>query len=205
MKKTILTITGPSLSGKSTLEKLMVAQGLAQKVTSFTSRVPRTGEVNGVDYYFMTKAEIDQKEIAELTDYNGNFYGITRKELETRLDSNQLVVVVVEPHGAKQLKAFCEENGILCVRSYINNPLHIIKERFDLRKANDLNATDEVYDSRWKSMMTVEKEWGELMKDSEIIIPEFTKQNEQEVIESIMLTVASIQNNNKNTCAHSSL
>lgn len=97
----IMTLTGRSGSGKSTIERELVARGLKRAI-SHTTRNPREGETNGDNYYFITKEEMlkmkDNGELAEFTEYNGNYYGVSYDEL------NHSNILVIEPYGLRYLK-----------------------------------------------------------------------------------------------------
>jgi guanylate kinase len=96
----LIVITGESGCGKSTLEKMAVEAGI-KKVVSTTTRLPRSGEVDGVDYNFIDYSDFfklnDEGKLAESVLYNGNYYGI---RVEDCVDD---VIAVVEPNGLKQL------------------------------------------------------------------------------------------------------
>lgn len=98
----MIVITGESGAGKSSVEKLLVERGF-NKVVSVTTRQPRVGEVDGVDYHFITVEDflgfIGRGLLAESTEYNGNYYGILK------VDCVDDAVAVVEPNGLKQLLA----------------------------------------------------------------------------------------------------
>lgn len=107
MKKeehTLYVISGPSGSGKTT----SIRQVMDNEIVSFTTRAPRTGEVEGVDYVFTNVAEIDRlEEIGELVErvsYGGNSYGISKEELYGKL-ATQDAFVVVDYHGYQQVSA----------------------------------------------------------------------------------------------------
>jgi len=98
----MIVLIGESASGKSTIEKELVKNGLS-KIVSCTTRPMRDGEIDGTDYHFISKVKFlsdlhEHNVFAEYTIYNGWYYGIARKDC---LDSS---VVVVEPHGYRQLK-----------------------------------------------------------------------------------------------------
>jgi guanylate kinase len=83
MKKIIITVTGPSGTGKSTLfEKIL---GKENEITSFTTRERRVkaGEIDGIHYHFITKEKFNElKEnggLFEKSEYAGEFYGITEE------------------------------------------------------------------------------------------------------------------------------
>ena len=96
----MILLVGESASGKSTIEKELVKVGY-NKIVSYTTRPRRQGELDGVDYHFIQELDfLDQLEVnffAEYTIYNGWYYGIAHDDC---LDNS---VVVVEPHGFRQL------------------------------------------------------------------------------------------------------
>jgi guanylate kinase len=75
---------------------------------SYTTRKPRKGEVDGQDYFFVSKAEfrerIDQGEFAEWEENYGNYYGTSGKMMTSFLEQGRDVMLDVEPRGAKALK-----------------------------------------------------------------------------------------------------
>jgi guanylate kinase len=102
-------ITGPSGVGKRTM-----IQGLRERVpelelsVSATTRAPRPGERDGVDYHFMSKEEFGRRvadgEFVEHATYSGNRYGTLRSELERRLRDGIPVVLEIEVQGARQVR-----------------------------------------------------------------------------------------------------
>ena len=80
MKGKLFVVSGPSGAGKSTITKLIVKREKTLFLSvSSTTRTPRSGEVNGVDYYFMSKDEfqkrIEKDEFVEYALVHGNNYG----------------------------------------------------------------------------------------------------------------------------------
>jgi guanylate kinase len=106
----VFVITGPSGVGKGTL-----IRGLMERVpelelsVSATTRSPRPGERDGVDYHFLTRDEFDRKvergEFVEHADYAGRRYGTLRSELEDRVRASKPVVLEIEVQGARQVRA----------------------------------------------------------------------------------------------------
>jgi guanylate kinase len=96
-----IVITGKSASGKTHLKDRMVKRGLKFGI-SYTTRKPRKEEEDGVDYYFISKEEflklIEGGEMYEWVDYNGEYYGRTKKVFV----ENDLFVM--EPLGVKSIK-----------------------------------------------------------------------------------------------------
>jgi guanylate kinase len=105
----VFVITGPSGVGKGTL-----IRGLLTRVpdlelsTSATTRDPRPGERDGVDYHFLSPEEFERRvqdgEFVEHATYSGNRYGTLRSELEQRLRAGAPVVLEIEVQGARQVR-----------------------------------------------------------------------------------------------------
>ncbi|MGH2943021.1 MAG: guanylate kinase [Solirubrobacteraceae bacterium] len=105
-----VVITGPSGVGKGTLiRSLRTRMPDLQLSVSATTRLPRAGETQGVDYHFMTPAEFEQHvsagDFVEHADYAGARYGTLRSELETRSASGAPVLLEIEVQGARQVRA----------------------------------------------------------------------------------------------------
>jgi guanylate kinase len=110
----VFVITGPSGVGKGTL-----IRGLRERVpelelsVSATTRAPRPGERDGVDYHFLSPEEfaarVEQGDFLEHATYSGNRYGTLRSELERRTAAGVPVVLEIEVQGARQVRAAMPE------------------------------------------------------------------------------------------------
>lgn len=172
MKPIILTLTGPSCAGKSTLEKALVKTGKFESVISTTTRKPRQGEVDGVNYHFVSleqfKWGIQAGEFIEYVEFNGNMYGVTKHEAERIAASGKFVVVVVEPQGRDQIINYCRKLDWHIFNAYVTTDAKHIARRF-LERAykdivtsheNDKDATLGIAADRLAVMLTEESEWG---------------------------------------------
>ena len=111
---TLLVLSGPSGVGKSTvLRKVMAGREDMAFSVSATTRAPRPGEEEGVDYFFVTRERFDEMvadgELLEHAEFVGNYYGTPRSQVEKRLESGITVVLDIEVQGASQVKALMPE------------------------------------------------------------------------------------------------
>jgi len=104
-----VVITGPSGVGKGTLiRSLRERMPNVQLSVSATTRRPRPGETQGVDYHFLSAEQFDRHvadgDFVEHADYAGARYGTLRCELQTRMASGSAVVLEIELQGARQVR-----------------------------------------------------------------------------------------------------
>jgi guanylate kinase len=105
----VFVITGPSGVGKGTLIRSLLQQVPTLEVSvSATTRPPRPGEVDGVDYHFLSEEEFDRRlakgAFIERATFSGHRYGTLRSELESRLAVGRPVVLEIEIQGARQVR-----------------------------------------------------------------------------------------------------
>jgi guanylate kinase len=104
-----VVITGPSGVGKGTLiRSLRERMPELQLSISATTRLPRAGETQGVDYHFMSEEDFERHvrdgDFVEHADYAGARYGTLRSELQTRMSSGAPVVLEIEVQGAREVR-----------------------------------------------------------------------------------------------------
>lgn len=108
-KGVLLVVSGPSGAGKGTICQLLREQlpDLGYSI-SVTTRQPRVGEVDGVNYFFKTvpqvKEMIARGELLEYAEVYGNYYGTPRKYVEDLLNTGHDVLLEIDIQGALQIK-----------------------------------------------------------------------------------------------------
>lgn len=104
----LIVVSGPAGSGKGTVNSQLIATGDFVFSVSATTRAPRPGEVNGVNYHFVSREEfqrrIDENGFLEYTTYCGNYYGTPLKEALAVLENGKNLILEIECDGAKNVK-----------------------------------------------------------------------------------------------------
>lgn len=111
-KKTgeLIIVSGTTCAGKDTVvKKLLEKNNNITKSTSYTSRPIRPGEIDGVNYYFVTPEEFEKKiENDDFLEYAqvqyGSYYGTPKKEVMNILESGKDVILVIDVQGAQIIK-----------------------------------------------------------------------------------------------------
>ena len=107
--KYLFVVSGAAGTGKdSVVSALRKAHPEIEKTVSATTRAPRPGEQEGVDYYYRTQEQfrhlIETDQVVEHNFYNGNYYGTLRAEVDKRLAAQKVVVLVIDVHGAENIR-----------------------------------------------------------------------------------------------------
>ena len=116
----LIVLSGPSGVGKSTvISELLSARKDIHFSVSFTTRSPRAGEENGVNYNFVDRAEFERMisagELLEHAEYVGNYYGTSLKVIQEKLDQGVDVLLDIEVQGAAKVRAKCPEAVLIFI------------------------------------------------------------------------------------------
>ncbi|MBZ9635871.1 guanylate kinase [Clostridium sp. FP1] len=107
-KGQLIVISGPSGAGKGTVCKAILEKNNFWVSVSATTRCPRKDEIDGTNYYFITKEEFLQKiekdDFLEYAEVYGNFYGTPKSEVLKVLDSGRDVILEIDIQGALKVK-----------------------------------------------------------------------------------------------------
>ena len=138
----MIVLVGESASGKSSIEKYLVDNYGYKKIVSYTTRQPREGETDGIDYHFITKSQFrrlkEQGFFAETAIYNDWYYGIAKR------DCTNDKVAVLTPHGLRQISKI---KDIDTISFYINVPrrdrlIKILQRGDDIEESYRRNLSD---------------------------------------------------------------
>lgn len=171
MKKVVFTLTGPTCSGKTTLEKRLIERGF-KNIVSHTTRPMRASERNQDSYHFVTPerfiAMVESGEMVEHVKFGEHYYGACKEEFERCFATGAPVVMVCEPEGRRQVEAFAKENGWVHVRVFVDIEAEIQADRMLTRYMVDLTDVHansnylefrKNYAKRFAQMMTTERGW----------------------------------------------
>jgi guanylate kinase len=107
-KGLLIVVSGPAGSGKGTVNGILLGRDDFVYSVSATTRAPRPGEEHGVNYYYITHEEFEERiknvEMLEYTSYCGNYYGTPKKEALEVLESGRNLILEIEVDGAMQVK-----------------------------------------------------------------------------------------------------
>lgn len=133
MKK-IFVLVGPSGSGKTTLGEHLKSKGIPELV-SHTTREMRKGEIDGVTYYYISKEEFDALDKIEYSEYAGNFYCLSRQEVEDKLSKYNYVFAITDIHGVQQIKKhYPQETVSIFIDVTFDEMVERMKERGDSKE-----------------------------------------------------------------------
>lgn len=193
MKPTIVTLTGPACSGKSTLEKLLAINGFAPAIST-TTRTPRDGETDGVDYHFVDRSHFEQMHrdghLIEHVEFNGSYYGLGSAEISRLAELGKPATVVCEPQGAQNIYAYAIAKQWECVRIFIDCPVEVLLQRYLQRFLNDYQkspepATISIFTRRLVTIVEKELLWTKSNDKYDLIIEKFTAETQSAILRAV--------------------
>ena len=137
MARQVVVIAGPSGSGESTITNEIIGRFPARlsRLVTATTRIPRAGEKNGVDYYFFTKEEFEREKekghIPESTyiENRDTYYGSYKPDLEKKLEAGRSIIVNPDIVGARYYKKEYGATTIFIVPENIDALERRVRER----------------------------------------------------------------------------
>ena len=179
----LIVLSGPSGVGKGTVRAAIFSKEEQKFVYSIsaTTRLPRTGETDGVDYFFKTREEFEQmiqnKQLLEYAEYVGNYYGTPLEYVENTLAKGKDVFLEIDVQGAIQVRELMPDGVFIFLTPPDLNEL-------ESRIVNRGTDSDEVIAKRMKTA----REELELMKYYDYSVVNDTVDNAVQKIEAIIQT-----------------
>lgn len=179
----LIVLSGPSGVGKGTVRAAIFSKGEQKFVYSIsaTTRLPRTGETDGVDYFFKTREEFEQmiqnKQLLEYAEYVGNYYGTPLEYVENTLATGKDVFLEIDVQGAIQVRELMPDGVFIFLTPPDLNEL-------ESRIVNRGTDSDEVIAKRMKTA----REELELMKYYDYSVVNDTVDSAVQKIEAIIQT-----------------
>jgi guanylate kinase len=115
----LVVISGPSGAGKGTICKELIKKNCFWLSVSATTRAPREGEIEGKNYYFLTKeqfkSKIDEQDFLEYAEVYGNYYGTPKSKVIEKLDEGKDVILEIDIQGALKVKEAYQEGVFIFI------------------------------------------------------------------------------------------
>lgn len=148
-RPTLVTLTAPTASGKNFLRDHIEKELGWNRIVSTTTRAMRTGEVEGEDYYFISMQKSHDMEMndefAELINFRGTRYGVTRDEMSGKMAAAVPPMVILEIEGIKQYEKMCIDHDWDIFKIFIHAPEDVRLKRLCSRTADDIYEADPRY------------------------------------------------------------
>jgi guanylate kinase len=181
-KGLLIVLSGPSGVGKGTVRKALFSHSdtAFEYSISMTTRAPREGEIDGVDYFFKTREEFEelirQGKLLEYAEFVGNYYGTPVDYVRETLENGKDVFLEIEVQGAQQVREKFPEGLFI----FLAPPsLSELKNRITTRGTE----TEDIINNR----MTVAKEEIEMMSLYDYVVENDQVENACEKIKAIVM------------------
>lgn len=131
--KELFLVSGPSGSGKTTLMK----EAGKNKIVTMTTRPKREGEIEGIDYFFVSKEDFEQwlctKEVIEHNLYpNGHYYGLTKEVLEKQIQDDSAYIIVESSGMLKYKSLYPHATSVFIYTEYESTKRQLLERGGDL-------------------------------------------------------------------------
>jgi guanylate kinase len=198
MKKILLTLTGISGSGKTTVLSKLEDELPYHKVITCTTRDPRPSEneVHGIDYFFLNKKDfekqIGENGFVEHEKFDENYYGTPWSQIKSK---DTLPVAILEANGAQNMKALFskEDSGYEVIRVLLECPKEVAIERITKRDS----TIPERLEKRLNSINGKESDWQDREYDLKLPFGSSIQEIHELITKKIIDVQANLRTENK--------
>ncbi len=158
-KGRLVIISGPSGSGKTTICNQLMENSRIRRSISYTTREPREGEKEGIDYHFAKKSEfeklIDENKLVEHAEYCGSLYGTPVEPIKEAIKNGKIFILAIDVKGALQvMKKISEVTSIFIMPPDDETLRQRLRERLtdsdvDIRKRLELSNEELKYSKHY--------------------------------------------------------
>jgi guanylate kinase len=176
----LFIVSAPSGAGKTSLcQKLMSVVPDIRHSVSYTTRLPRSGEVNGRDYTFVSADEFrrmaEKNEFAEWAEVHGHLYGTSRNMLEELRETGFDVILDIDTRGAGQMRKQYEDGVYIFI---LPPSMEALRERLEKRMSNSpqeidvrmKRAVEEIKDYKSYDYVIVNSDFSDALADLKAIV-----------------------------------
>lgn len=158
-KGVLIVISGPSGAGKGTICKALLEKNKDLYLSiSATTRAPRKGEEDGVNYYFLNKEEfkkkIEEDDFLEYAEVYGNYYGTPKSKVNEMLKEGKNVILEIDIQGALQVKENCNDGIFIFI---LPPSMEELKNRIINRGSETPESLIERFNSAYKEINYISK------------------------------------------------
>lgn len=144
-KGKLFILSSPSGSGKTTLRDVALQKiDNLEKIITMTSRPPRDGEVEAVDYYFRDREYMldmnYRNKMVEMVESYGNLYGTPKAEIESKLDSGKHIIIILDVYGKMNFDKVYDSVGIFIDPPSAETLTDRIMSRTTINSAADIDT-----------------------------------------------------------------
>ena len=166
MAKQLIILCGHSGSGKTTQRELLNAMTGFSPVCTTTTRPPRAGEVNGVDYNFLTVDQFQAlaTDMVEQNNHRGNLYGTSPVFFDSAVSNGDTGVLVIDPAGVIKVAPYFRQRGWKVLTVF----LEVSRESAVERINNEAQSVAEA-EKRISLLDTVEQKWATMFNYDSVL------------------------------------
>ena len=161
MRRQIMTITGPSCAGKTTLINQLLKDKCFEIIKTDTTRKKRRGE-DETEYNFISKKKFTENKeeglYAEFNEFAGEMYGTQLQQIVDILDSGKTAVTIVDVNGAEYYKEIAHAVKATHIAVFVNESINVITERWVERIRNSKQES-QILAARLLNTLSVEQDW----------------------------------------------